>query len=336
MRKQILVTGGAGFIGSHTVLALHEAGFEPIIVDNLSNTHPSMLAGIADLLGFIPKTHIIDCCDYNEMNAIFSMYSLQGVIHFAAFKSVAESVVEPDKYKRNNLNSLEVILNLMDKHQVHHLVFSSSATVYGQPDLNPVSEETPWQEAASPYGWTKQEGERMIQSFAITHPNFKSALLRYFNPIGAHPSGKIGEYPIGIPNNLIPLVNQAAKGMRVLKVFGTDYNTPDGTCIRDYIHVMDLADAHVKALIWLDSTQSCVESFNLGQGKGDSVLEIIRLYEKVNQVRIPFEIAPRRSGDVEQIWADVNKANSLLQWSTHYSTEEALSHSFHFEKMIDQ
>jgi UDP-glucose 4-epimerase len=336
MKKQILVTGGAGFIGSHTVIALHKAGFEPIIVDNLSNTHPSMIDGISALLGHSPKLHIADCCNEVEMKSIFEMYKFEGVIHFAAFKSVAESVVEPEKYKRNNLDSLQVILKQMELHQVHHLVFSSSATVYGQPDVNPVLEETPWKEAASPYGWTKQEGERMIQSFSHSNSTFKCALLRYFNPIGAHPSGKIGEYPIGIPNNLIPLVNQAAKGQRILKVFGTDYNTPDGTCIRDYIHVMDLADAHVQALIWLEKTSLRVEAFNLGQGKGDSVLEIIRLYEKVNHVKLPFELAPRRSGDVEQIWADVEKAKTLLNWSTHFSSEEALQHSFQFEKMMGQ
>ncbi len=336
MRKQILVTGGVGFIGSHTILSLHNAGYEPIIVDNLSNTHTSILDGLSSILGHSPKLHVVDCCDEEAMNAIFKLYNISGVIHFAAFKSVAESVAEPEKYKRNNLDSLQVILKLMDQHQVHHLVFSSSATVYGQPDVNPVLEETPWKEAASPYGWTKQEGERMIQAFAQSHSTFKSALLRYFNPIGAHPSGKIGEYPIGIPNNLIPLVNQAAKGQRELKIFGEDYNTPDGTCIRDYIHVMDLADAHVKALTWLEETPLQVEAFNLGQGKGDSVLEIIRLYEKVNQIKIPFEIAPRRSGDVEQIWADVSKAKKLLNWSTRFSSEEALLHSFQFEKMIDQ
>ncbi len=332
MRPEILVTGGAGFIGSHTVVALFEAGFSPIIIDNFSNTPAEMIDGIAAIIGCAPPTYQIDCCNADAVNEVFEKHQIKGVIHFAAFKSVAESVAEPEKYKYNNLQSLNTILQMMQKHDVRELVFSSSATVYGQPDMNPVDETTPWKEAASPYGWTKQQGEIIIQEFKNKNPHFKAALLRYFNPIGAHPTGHIGEYPIGIPNNLIPLVNQAAMGLRTLKIFGSDYNTPDGTCVRDYIHVVDLANAHVKSLLWLAKTESTIEVFNLGQGKGDSVKEIIDMYQKANEIEIPFEWAPRRAGDVESIWANVQKANDILDWQTQYSTLEALVHAYQFAK----
>ena len=330
MRSEILVTGGAGFIGAHTVVALYEAGFEPIILDNFSNTHAEMLEGIASIIGVKPTTYSQDCCDAEAVEVVFKSHQIKGVIHFAAFKSVAESVAEPEKYKYNNLQSLATILNAMQKNNVDHFVFSSSATVYGQPDLNPVDENTAWKEAASPYGWTKQQGEILIHQFKKEYPNFSAALLRYFNPIGAHPSGYIGEYPIGIPNNLIPLVNQAALGLRILKIFGSDYNTPDGTCVRDYIHVMDLANAHVKALQWLENVSSTLEVFNLGQGKGDSVKEIIDMYQLANNITIPFEMAARRPGDVESIWADVTKAREVLDWQSQYTTYEALVHAHQF------
>jgi UDP-glucose 4-epimerase len=330
MRSEILVTGGAGFIGAHTVVALYEAGFEPIILDNFSNTHAEMLEGIASIIGVKPTTYSQDCCDAEAVEVVFKSHQIKGVIHFAAFKSVAESVAEPEKYKYNNLQSLATILNAMQKNNVDHFVFSSSATVYGQPDMNPVDENTAWKEAASPYGWTKQQGEISIHQFKKEYPNFSAALLRYFNPIGAHPSGYIGEYPIGIPNNLIPLVNQAALGLRILKIFGSDYNTPDGTCVRDYIHVMDLANAHVKALQWLENVSSTLEVFNLGQGKGDSVKEIIDMYQLANNITIPFEMAARRPGDVESIWADVTKAKEILDWQSQYTTYEALVHAHQF------
>ncbi len=334
MRPEILVTGGAGFIGAHTVVALYEAGFLPIILDNFSNTHVEMLDGIESIIGIKPTTYQQDCCDSKAVNDVFKSHQVKGVIHFAAFKSVAESVAEPEKYKYNNLQSLTTILDAMKSYQVRDFVFSSSATVYGQPDLNPVDENTEWKDAASPYGWTKQQGEIIINEFKNQNPNFNAALLRYFNPIGAHPSGNIGEYPIGIPNNLIPLVNQAALGLRTLKIFGSDYNTPDGTCVRDYIHVMDLANAHVKALQWLKNETSTIEVFNLGQGKGDSVKEIIEMYQSANNITIPFELADRRPGDVESIWADVRKAKDILKWQSQYTTYEALVHAHRFAKRI--
>ncbi len=330
MRPEILVTGGAGFIGAHTVVALYEAGYSPIILDNFSNTHEAMLDGIAAIIDKSPQTYKIDCCDPIQVDHIFKNHNIKGVIHFAAFKSVAESVAEPEKYKYNNLQSLLTILHAMQKNDVHEFVFSSSATVYGQPDVNPVDENTAWKEAASPYGWTKQQGELIIQEFKNSNPKIKAALLRYFNPIGAHPSGHIGEYPIGIPNNLIPLVNQAALGLRTLKIFGSDYNTIDGTCVRDYIHVVDLANAHVKALSWLAQNHSDIEVFNLGQGKGDSVKEIIDMYQNANNVNIPFEWAERRAGDVESIWANVDKAKAILNWETQFTTAEALVHAYQF------
>jgi len=263
---------------------------------------------------------------------LFNLYSIQGVIHFAAFKSVAESVIEPQKYLDNNMGSLQVIVDCMHQNGVNNLVFSSSATVYGEPDNNPVTEDTPFKQAASPYGETKQLGELFIQDHCTQENTFNAALLRYFNPIGAHPSANIGELPLGIPNNLLPLVNQAAKGERSLKIFGNDYNTPDGTCLRDYIHVMDLAEAHVAALQWLFQQIGTCEAFNLGQGKGDSVLNIIQSFETINQVKIPFEWSERRPGDVEQIWANPSKAFNTLGWQTKRSTENALRDSWNFAK----
>lgn len=332
MEKNILITGGAGFIGSHTAVALQQAGLTPIIVDNLSNTRMEMIDGIEAIIGKKITFYPYDCCNKEEIKSVFDNHIIHGVIHFAAFKSVAESVIEPQKYLDNNLGSLQVILECMQESGVHNLVFSSSATVYGEPDINPVTEETPFKKAASPYGETKQMGEKLIESHCAEFHNFNAALLRYFNPIGAHPSAKIGELPLGIPNNLLPLVNQAAKGERVLKIFGKDYNTPDGTCLRDYIHVMDLAEAHVAALKWLFNQIGSCQAFNLGQGKGDSVLSIIQNFETINQVSIPYEWSERRPGDVEQIWANVSKAKNILGWETQRSTSEALRDSWNFAK----
>jgi UDP-glucose 4-epimerase len=330
--KNILISGGAGFIGSHTAVALHEAGYTPIIVDNLSNTRIEMVEGIESIIQKKIAFHQYDCCNKNQIASVFKQYPIHGVIHFAAFKSVAESVDHPQKYMDNNMGSLEVMLSCMHEANVRQFVFSSSATVYGEPDENPVTEETPFKKAASPYGETKQLGEHHIQEFCAQHANFNAALLRYFNPIGAHPSGRIGELPIGIPNNLLPLVNQAAKGERRLKIFGKDYNTPDGTCLREYIHVMDLAEAHVAALNWLFRQNGTCEAFNLGQGKGDSVLAIIENFQLINQVNIPFDWADRRPGDVEQIWANPGKAAHFLDWKTSRSTEEALRDAWNFAK----
>jgi UDP-glucose 4-epimerase len=331
-RENILIAGGAGFIGSHTAVALHQAGFEPIIVDNLSNTRIEMVQAIEEIIQEDIIFYNHDCCAKEQIEAVFKQHPIAGVIHFAAYKSVAESVAHPEKYLKNNMGSLEVMLSCMQEANVSNLVFSSSATVYGEPDENPVTEQTPFKQAASPYGETKQLGEQRIQEFCDQHSAFNAALLRYFNPIGAHPSGKIGELPIGIPNNLLPLVNQAAKGERRLKIFGKDYNTPDGTCLRDYIHVMDLAEAHVSALQWLFGQHGSCEAFNLGQGKGDSVLSIIENFQAINQVKVPFDWAERRPGDVEQIWADPTKAQNILGWKTKRSTTEALRDSWIFSK----
>jgi UDP-glucose 4-epimerase len=332
IEKNILITGGAGFIGSHTAVALHQAGLRPIIVDNLSNTRMEMIEGIEDIIQQKLTFYPFDCCDKEQIQSVFNDHVIDGVIHFAAFKSVAESVLEPQKYLDNNMGSLQVVLGCMQESGVNNLVFSSSATVYGEPDINPVTEETPFKKAASPYGETKQLGEEFIQSHCKENIDFNAALLRYFNPIGAHPSSKIGELPLGIPNNLLPLVNQAAKGERVLKIFGNDYNTPDGTCLRDYIHVMDLAEAHVAALRWLFNQKGTCEAFNLGQGKGDSVLSVIQNFESINEVTIPFEWSDRRPGDVEQIWANPSKAKSMLGWNTQRSTADALRDSWNFAK----
>lgn len=332
LKKNILITGGAGFIGSHTTVALHEAGFNPIVLDNLSNTSMSMVDGVNDIIQQKTVFHLADCCNIEQVRSVFKLYPIEGVIHFAAFKSVAESVQEPQKYWDNNMGSLHVIFSCMQEFGVKNLVFSSSATVYGEPDINPVSEETPFKKAASPYGETKQAGEHFIQELCTKNQSFNAALLRYFNPIGAHPSAIIGELPLGIPNNLLPLVNQAAKGERILKIFGNDYNTPDGTCLRDYIHVMDLAEAHVAALQWLFEQNGKCEAFNLGQGKGDSVLNIIENFQFINQVNIPFEWSDRRPGDVEQIWANPEKAKKMLCWSTKRSTNDALRDAWNFAK----
>lgn len=332
MEKNILITGGAGFIGSHTAVALRQAGLTPIVVDNLSNTSMEMVHGIESIIQEKVVFHPYDCCNKIQIKSVFEQYPIHGVIHFAAFKSVAESVLEPQKYMKNNMGSLEVMLDCMKDAGVNNLVFSSSATVYGEPDTNPVTEDTPFKKAASPYGETKQLGEKCIQSHCSENIHFNAALLRYFNPIGAHPSGNIGELPLGIPNNLLPLVNQAAKGERILKIFGKDYNTPDGTCLRDYIHVMDLAEAHVAALRWLLEQNGVCEAFNLGQGKGDSVLDIIQNFESINGVAIPFEWSDRRPGDVEQIWANASKAKNILGWETKRSTTDALKDSWNFAK----
>jgi UDP-glucose 4-epimerase len=329
MRKCILVTGGAGYIGSHTCVQLWEAGYQPIVLDNLSNSQLSMMEGIGKIIGTQLPFYHIDCCDPQQVRSVFDAHTIEGIIHFAAFKSVAESVAHPEKYFSNNMGSLENILSIMKERKVKNLVFSSSCTVYGEPDENPVNENTPWQNAASPYGHTKQMGEKAIQNAQIDFP-LGSVILRYFNPIGAHPSGLIGELPIGIPNNLVPVLIQKIKANQNLQVFGDDYPTPDGSCIRDYIHVVDLANAHVKALQWLENNPLQTEVFNIGQGKGNSVLEIIQLFEKANGIPVSYQITQRREGDISKIWADTKKAQHLLIWEPERTTEDALKDAWHF------
>jgi UDP-glucose 4-epimerase len=337
LMKKVLVTGGAGYIGSHTVIELCNDDFIPVIVDNFSNTDDRILEGLHQLLGYSPELHRVDCTDYNALKAVFSTERPDAVIHFAAFKSVGESTTLPLKYYRNNRESLLVVLRLMEEFNISDLVFSSSCTVYGQPEKLPVDENCPPQPATSPYGYSKQVCERIITDACAARPTLKCALLRYFNPIGAHPSALIGELPFGIPNNLVPYITQTAIGIRSqLTIHGSDYQTPDGTCIRDYIHVCDLASAHVKALRWLENQSAVCEAFNLGQGLGNSVKEVVDTFVRVNQAALPVVMGPRRPGDVEQVWADVSKANEQLQWKTERSLEQALKDAWKWEKHLQQ
>ncbi len=335
--NKILVTGGAGFIGSHTVCELVQAGYTPIIVDDFSNSDERILTGLRSILGNDPILYRFDCTNENLMREVFQKEKPTAAIHFAAFKAVGESVENPLKYYRNNIDSLLVLLSLMQEFEVKNLVFSSSCTVYGQPDFLPVTEDTPQQNATSPYGFTKQVSERIISDFQKSFTDFSCALLRYFNPIGAHHSGVIGELPFGVPSNLVPYITQTAAGLRPkLTIYGDDYNTPDGTCVRDFIHVSDLARAHVKALDWLKSEPGSLETFNLGQGKGNTVLEVVKTFVKVTGVQLNYEIGKRRSGDVEKVWADVSKANKILNWQTECSLETALEDAWRWELSLKQ
>ncbi|MEI8273641.1 MAG: UDP-glucose 4-epimerase GalE [Paludibacter sp.] len=337
---KVLVTGGTGFIGSHTVVELQNVGFEVIIVDNLSNSNIDVLNGIEKITGIRPAFENIDCVDYVSMDRMFDKYNdIDAIIHFAAFKAVGESVEKPLLYYRNNLISLVNLLQLMPIHKVKNLVFSSSCTVYGQPDILPVTEEAPIKIALSPYGNTKQIGEEIIRDTIHSNPCYQSIILRYFNPIGAHASAEIGELPNGVPNNLLPFVTQTAIGLRKqLQVFGNDYNTPDGSCIRDYIHVVDLAKAHVIAVQRMlnEKTTSRVETFNLGTGVGLSVLEIIENFEKVTGVKVPYRIVDRREGDIEKVWADPTYANDVLGWTANETVEETLRSAWAWELNLAQ
>ncbi len=334
--SKVLVTGGTGYIGSHTVVELIESGYEVVIVDNLSNSSVDVLDGIERITGIRPAFENIDCVDYVAMDNMFEKYGpIDAIIHFAASKAVGESVEKPLLYYRNNLVSLMNLLQLMPVHKVKNFVFSSSCTVYGQPEELPVTEDAPILPALSPYGNTKQIGEEIIRDTTYSAPeNYASILLRYFNPIGAHASAEIGELPLGVPNNLIPFVTQTAAGIRKqLQVFGVDYNTPDGSCIRDYIHVVDLAKAHVIAVERLiqGKSKDNLEVFNLGTGRGLSVLEIVKTFEKVNNVKVPHKIVGRREGDIEQVWADPTYANEVLGWKAEETVEETLRSAWAWE-----
>ncbi len=337
---KILVTGGTGYIGSHTVVELQEAGFEVVVVDNLSNSSIDVLDGIERITGIRPAFENIDCVDYVNMDRMFEKYpGIEGIIHFAASKAVGESVEKPLLYYRNNLVSLMNLLQLMPIHKVPNIVFSSSCTVYGQPEELPVTEKAPIIPALSPYGNTKQISEEIINDTAYSDEFYNAIILRYFNPIGAHPSAEIGELPSGVPNNLVPFITQTAMGIRKqLQVFGDDYNTPDGTCIRDYINVVDLAKAHVIAVKrMLDKkTKKNVEIFNLGTGRGLSVLELVNTFEKVNGVKVPHRIVGRREGDIEQVWADPTFANEELGWKAQETTEETLRTAWKWELNLAQ
>ena len=335
--SRILVTGGAGYIGSHTTVELMQQGYKVTIVDNLSNSNIGVLDGIEAIVGQRPDFAQVDCNDYEAMDRVFSTYpDIEAVIHFAASKAVGESVEKPLMYYRNNIGSLITLLELMKCHDVRNIVFSSSCTVYGQPDADhlPVNEDAPIQKALSPYGNTKQINEEIIRDEAHADADLRAILLRYFNPIGAHPSALIGELPLGVPQNLLPFVTQTAAGIRKeLKVFGDDYNTPDGSCIRDYIYVVDLAKAHVKAVERMLSGRSAeqVEVFNLGTGRGLSVLEIVRTFIEVTGVNLPYQIVGRREGDIEQVWADPKRANEVLGWRADTPTEDILASAWKWQ-----
>ena len=328
----VLVTGGAGYIGSHTCVALAEAGHEVIILDNLCNSDRLMIEGVAKLIGKSIGFYEVDICDEKALHAVFveqeaSGSAIESVIHFAALKSIGESLQKPDLYHSNNVGGTETLLRVMQNHRVENFVFSSSCTVYGQPEVIPVDEQAPFLPAESPYGQTKQDCERLISDAGIN-----SAILRYFNPIGAHPSAIIGELPIGIPNNLIPYLCQTVAGLRnELIVFGDDYPTNDGSCIRDYLHVCDLADAHVAAL---EKIPKGVRAFNLGTGSGTSVLEIISEFEKATGEIVPHKIGERREGDIIAIWANPSRALEELGWSAKRGVGESLADAWRWQQSL--
>lgn len=339
MKQTILVTGGTGFIGSHTTVELQQAGYNVVIVDNLSNSKIEVLDGIEKITGVRPAFENVDLREKNAVEAVFEKYpQVEGIIHFAASKAVGESVEKPLLYYRNNIVSLINLLELMPKYNVKGIIFSSSCTVYGQPseDNLPVTEEAPIQKALSPYGNTKQINEEIICDYIHSGAPIKSIILRYFNPIGAHPSAYIGELPNGVPMNLIPFVTQTAIGVRKeLKIFGNDYNTPDGTCIRDYIYVVDLAKAHVAAMARvLDQDTDAVEVFNVGTGKGVSTLEVVEGFEKATGVKVNWSYAPRREGDIEKVWGNVDKANNVLGWKAETPLEDVLASAWRWQKKL--
>jgi len=338
MKKKILVTGGTGYIGSHTSVELIEEGFDVIIIDNLYNSEAEVVDRIQKITGIKPVLEVFDLCDLEKLEGFFKKNKdIAAVIHFAAYKAVGESVNKPLEYYRNNLLSLVNLLDAMKRFSVPGLVFSSSCTVYGQPEKLPVTEDAPLQPATSPYGNTKQIGEAIIRDTTVSDKNIKAISLRYFNPIGAHPSSLIGELPRGVPENLVPYITQTAYGLRdELKVFGDDYNTPDGSCIRDYLHVVDLAKAHVVAVKRLieGRNKTNYEVFNLGTGKGVTVLEAIRSFECISGIKLKYKITGRRPGDIEKIWADPSFANKELGWKTLSSLNEAMKTAWDWENYI--
>ena len=337
MAMKILVTGGTGYIGSHTVVELQQKGYEVVIIDNLSNSTKEVIYSIEKITGILPEFHEIDMCDETLTKKFFSKNKdISGVIHFAAFKAVGESMEQPLKYYHNNLSSLINLLKCMNEQKINNFVFSSSCTVYGQPDILPVKEDAPFKKAFSPYGHTKQICEEIIDRAARIY-GLKAISLRYFNPIGAHESALIGELPIGIPNNLVPFITQTAIGKRdYLRVFGNDYNTTDGTCIRDYIHVVDIAKAHVIAIERMldNSSKSTYEIFNLGTGNGFTVLEVIQAFEKVSGMKLNYKFVDRRPGDIEKVWADTTYANKELGWKAEKGLEEMVLSAWEWEKKL--
>ena len=334
--SKILVTGGTGFIGSHTVVELHNAGYEVIIVDDFSNSNPKILQQIEAITGAKPEFVELDLCDEAKVNEFVSQHNdITGVIHFAAFKAVGESVQQPLKYYRNNFYSLINLINAFNSKV--NLVFSSSCTVYGQPDVLPVTEDAPTKKAESPYGNTKQIAEEILQETCTVTPQLKVTSLRYFNPVGAHHTALIGELPIGVPQNLVPFITQSAIGKRgPITVYGNDYDTPDGSAIRDYIHVVDLAKAHVAAIKRLESNKTITnyEVFNLGTGKGSSVLQIIDAFESSTGVKLNYTIGSRREGDIEKVWGDVTKSTKDLGWKAELDLKEMMSSAWKWEQYL--
>lgn len=329
--KKILVTGGLGFIGSEAVICLIENGYEPVIVDNLFNAKLAVLDRIETIAGKRPSFYQIDIKDEEKMEKVFQENKLDAVIHFAGYKAVGESVEKPLEYYENNLETLLVVAKLMAKYKVNNIIFSSSATVYGVPARVPLYESDPVADATNPYGETKVMIERILKDIQFANPKLNVGILRYFNPIGGHPSGLLGEDPNGIPNNLLPFVSQVAIGkLKCLKIFGNDYPTPDGTGVRDYIHVVDLAEGHVAALKKLEENPGYVV-YNLGTGKGTSVLELVKAYEEANNVKIPYEIVERRSGDVAENFADCSKAFNELHWKAKYTIKDACRDAYNFQ-----
>lgn len=338
MKGKILVTGGTGYIGSHTVVELQAAGYEVVIVDNLSNSNADVVDGIEKISGIRPVFYELDCNDKAALQKVFIEHTgIKGIIHFAASKAVGESVHKPLEYYRNNIVTLLNLLEIMPEYNVEGIVFSSSCTVYGQPDILPVTEDAPIKPALSPYGNTKQINEEIIRDAIHAGLPFKSIILRYFNPIGAHPSAEIGELPNGVPQNLVPFVTQTAMGIRQeLSVFGDDYDTPDGSCIRDYINVVDLAKAHVIAMNRMleNKSEDKLEVFNLGTGRGVSVLELLNAFETATGVKVPYKIVGRREGDIEKVWANPEHANNVLGWTAKETVEDTLATAWNWQKKL--
>ncbi len=338
MKGKILVTGGTGFIGSHTTVELQNAGYEVVIIDNLSNSNREVLDGIEHITGIRPVFVEGDCTDIDTLRKLFNDNpGIKGIINFAASKAVGESVQKPILYYRNNLNILLNLLDLMPEYGVEGFVFSSSCTVYGEPDVNPITEDAPVKKATSPYGATKQISEGIIADVIKSGSPIKAVLLRYFNPIGAHPTAEIGELPNGVPQNLVPYLTQTAIGIRKeLSVFGDDYNTPDGSCIRDFIYVVDLAKAHVRALdrMLQGESDEALEVFNIGTGQGLSVLQLLNAFERSTGVKVPHKIVGRREGDIEKIWADPKKANEVLGWHAETNIDDVMRSAWHWQQRL--
>ncbi|MBS1554607.1 MAG: UDP-glucose 4-epimerase GalE [Bacteroidetes bacterium] len=335
MPKKVLLTGGAGYIGAHTAVELIERGFDIVLLDDFSRSEQRMVDGIEQITGKAVSVYKGNCADRTFLLKLFDKEKFSSVIHFAAYKSVNESVAEPLLYYHNNIASMVELLKVMAEFGVNELIFSSSCTVYGQPDHIPVDETAPFKRAESPYGATKQMCERILEDCIASNNLLKAISLRYFNPVGAHPSALIGELPIGVPNNLVPYITQTAAGVRQkLIVFGNDYNTPDGSCLRDFIHVVDLAKAHAAALEKIESLDHRFEAFNLGTGKGVSVLEVVDCFQTATGVKLKYEVGPRRAGDVEKIFANPAKAEKLLGWKTELSLTDSMTHAWQWEKNI--